>query len=58
MSERHPVAAAVVDKALQDFEKKSEAEDVLKVIDYARLVEELDDVFTELPANITLQWAD
>jgi hypothetical protein len=58
MSEMHPVAAAVVNETLRDFEKRSEENDFLKVTDYIRLVEELDEVLNELPVNMRLQWED
>jgi hypothetical protein len=58
MREKHPVAVAVVCQALQDFETRSEGEDILKVIDYVRLLEEMEESFAALPENITLRWAD
>ena len=56
MSERHPVAAAAVEKALRDFETRAGSEDILKLTDYVRLFEELEEMFVDLPANITVRW--
>jgi hypothetical protein len=49
-------AAATVAKALRDFEDLLEKKDILKLIDYVRLLEAQKEIHVALPATMTLRW--
>jgi hypothetical protein len=46
-----------VARAIQDFEDEASDAEFLKIADYIRLLEGLQDTDAELPASMTLRWA-